>query len=62
MLSLVTTITSKDRCIEFIIKVREARFIKIKNKQVNKFNRLVAKMIVIIIIETIAMSVGKEAH
>ena len=43
MLSLVTTTTSKDRCIEFINKVREARFIKIKNRQLNKFNRLVAK-------------------
>ena len=30
-------------CIEFINKVREARFIKIKNRQVNKFHRLVAK-------------------
>ena len=28
---------------EFINKVRETRFIKVKNRQVNKFNRLVAK-------------------
>ena len=43
MLSLVTTTRSKDRCIEFINKVGEATFIKIKNRQVNKFNKLVAK-------------------
>ena len=43
LLSLATTTTSKDRCIEFINKVREARFIKIKNRQVKKFNKLVAK-------------------
>ena len=44
-LSLVTTTTTtaKDRCIEFINKVREFRFTKIKNRQVNKFNRLVDK-------------------
>ena len=42
-MSLVTTTTTKDRCIEFINKVREARFTKIKNRQVNKFNILVAK-------------------
>ena len=41
--SLVTTTASRDRCREFINKVREARFIKIKNRQVNKFNRLVSK-------------------
>ena len=56
LLSLVTT-TSKDRCREFINKVREARFIKIKNRDVNKFNRLVAKMSMIEII-----TVEKEAH
>ena len=42
MLSLVTK-TSKERSIELINKVREARFIKIKKRQVNKINRLVAK-------------------
>ena len=42
-MSLVTTATTKDRCIKFINKVREARFIKTKNRQFNKFNRLVAK-------------------
>ena len=30
-------------CIEFINKEREARFIKVKKRQVNKFNRLVVK-------------------
>ena len=56
MLSLVTT-RSKDRYIEFINKVREAGFIKIKNRQVNKFNILVAKMVMIEII-----TVEKEVH
>ena len=39
-MSLVTT--SRDRCRDFINKVR-ARSINIKNRQVNKFNRLVTK-------------------
>ena len=43
ILSLVTTTTDRYKCIEFINKVREARFIKVKNWQVNKFNRLVNK-------------------
>ena len=29
-----------DRCTEFINKVRESRFIKVRDRQVNKFNRL----------------------
>ena len=33
LLSLVTTTTSRDRCTEFINKVRETRFIKVKNNQ-----------------------------
>ena len=43
LLSLVTTTTSKDRFTEFINKVRETRFIKVKNRQTNKFIRLVTK-------------------
>ena len=43
LLLLVTTTTIKDSCIEFINNVREARFIKMQNRQVNKFNRLVIK-------------------
>ena len=43
LLSLVTTTKVKDRCIEFINKVRKNRFIKVKNRQVNKFNRLLAE-------------------
>ena len=43
LLALETPTTTKDRCIEFINKVRESRYIKVKNRQVNKFNRLVAK-------------------
>ena len=43
LLSLVTTTTAKDRCIVLINKVRESRFTKIKNRQVNKFNRLATK-------------------
>ena len=38
----VTTTTDRYKCIEFIDKVREARFIKVK-RLVNKFNRLVNK-------------------
>ena len=40
----MTTTTAKERCIEFINKVREFKFTKIKNRQVNKFNKLVAKI------------------
>ena len=43
LLSLMTTITTRNMCIEFTNKVRKSRFTKIKNRQVNKFNRLVAK-------------------
>ena len=41
-MSLVTT-TTQGKCIEFINKVREDRFNKIKESQVSKFNRLVNK-------------------
>ena len=37
LLSIVTTTTS-NRCTEFINKVRETRFIKIKNRKVNKLD------------------------
>ena len=43
MLSLVTITIDRCKCIEFIDKIREARFIKVKNRQLNKFNRLVNK-------------------
>ena len=39
LLSLVTTTTMK-KCIDFINKLREFRFTKIRDRQVNKFNRL----------------------
>ena len=39
----IVTTTTGNRCTEFISKVRETRFIKVKNRQVNKFNRLVAR-------------------
>ena len=42
-MSLVTTVTDNDKCSKFIKKVREDRFIKIKDRQVNKFNRVVNK-------------------
>ena len=32
--------TTIDRCTEFINKVRESRFTKVRDRQVNKFNRL----------------------
>ena len=38
--SLVTTTTTMEKCTDFINKVREFRFIKIRDRQVNKFNRL----------------------
>ena len=41
LLSMVTT--TMDKCTEFINKVRESRFIKIRNRQINKFNRLMGK-------------------
>ena len=44
LVSIVTT-TTNNRCTEFINKVRETRFIKVKNRQVSKFNRLIAKLI-----------------
>ena len=40
LLSVVTTTTTKGKCIEFIKKARENQFTKIKERQVNKFNRL----------------------
>ena len=40
---LVTTTTTQGKCIQFINKVRENRFNKIKERQVFKFNRLVNK-------------------
>ena len=42
LLSIVTT-TTIDRCIEFINKVRECRFIKVRDWQVYKFNILSSK-------------------
>ena len=35
--------TTMDRCTEFINKVRESRFIKVRDRQVNKFSRLLSK-------------------
>ena len=32
-----------DRCTEFINKVRASRFIKVRDRQGNKFNRLASK-------------------
>ena len=40
---MVTTTTTQGKCIEFINKVRENRFNKIKERQVSKFNRLINK-------------------
>ena len=37
---MVTTTTSRKECTDFINKVRESRFIKIRDRQINKFNRL----------------------
>ena len=39
LFSLVTNMTTLQRCIEFINKVREFNFIKVRDRQVNKFNR-----------------------
>ena len=44
LLSLVTTTTTKGKCIEFNNKARENRLTKIKETQVNKFNRLTTKV------------------
>ena len=44
LLSLVTA-TTMDKCTDFINKVREYRFIKIRDKQVNKFNRLIGNIV-----------------
>ena len=41
--SIVTKATDRDTCSKFIEEVRQDRFIKIKNRWVNKFNRLVNK-------------------
>ena len=43
LLSLVTTTTTQGKCVDFINKVREDRFNKIKQKQISKFNRLISK-------------------
>ena len=39
-MSPIVTTTKMDRCTEFINEVRGSRFIKIRDRQVNKFNRL----------------------
>ena len=44
LFSLVTGSTIKLKCIEFINKVRESRFIMVRDRQVNKFNRLTIKI------------------
>ena len=43
LFSLVTNTTTQQKCIEFIDKVREFNFIKVRDRQVNKFNRLIYK-------------------
>ena len=35
--------TTIDKCIDFINKVREFRFVKIRDRQINKFNILMGK-------------------
>ena len=35
--------TTKDRCIEFINKVRESKFITFRDMETNAFNRLMGK-------------------
>ena len=42
-LSSLVTSTTKEKCTNFIIKVRESRFTKARDRQVNKFNRLMGK-------------------
>ena len=41
--SLVTNTTDIDKCSQFINKVREDRFFKVRDRQVHKFNRLDSK-------------------
>ena len=43
MASLVTNTIDIDKCSKFINKVREDRFFKVRDRQVNKFNRLDSK-------------------
>ena len=43
LFSIVTNTTTQQRCKEFICKVREFTFIKVRERQVNKFNRLMLK-------------------
>ena len=43
LFSLVTNTTMQQKCMEFINKVREYNFITVRDKQVNKFNRLIHK-------------------
>ena len=42
LVSLVTS-TTMDKCTNFINKVRESRYIKVRDRQMNKFNRLMGK-------------------
>ena len=42
-LASIVSATSMDKCQQFIDKVSELRFLKIKERQVNKFNRLMLK-------------------
>ena len=44
MFSFITTSTIQLKCIQFINNVREFRFIKVRDRQVNKFNRLANKI------------------
>ena len=44
LFSLGTTSTIQLKCIEFINKVRKSRFIMVRERQVNKFNRLAKKI------------------
>ena len=39
-LLLLVTIMTMEKCTDFINKIRECRFIKVRDRQVNKFNRL----------------------
>ena len=43
LLPIVMTTTTMDRCTEFINKVRESKFINVRDRQVNKFSRLAGK-------------------
>ena len=40
LLSIVTNTTTQQKCKEFVHKVREFTFIKVRDRQINKFNRL----------------------